>query len=349
MPLVRNYEPLAIRLHEMLANEAEFSFSKIERILGYNLGTTAHKWSAWWSNSPTHPLMKQVLAVGWKTTKVDLRNKIVAFHRTGYPALMKSVKSHTKKRRKKSSVITPEILKTLKLAEIEAKLKAKAKKQLEKEKKFRTRRNNQLKKHTPDFMVDGKGIYFEHIIDNFASKIAKGKTEIYNEASIQYELAIFLREVIPNYKIQLERNVTHFKLAKSKFVKREIDIVIFNKTERKKFAIEIKSPLTQETDQMYKFCEDIKFLEQLKESGFTNTFFLAITPNSRFWTGSSHPSPLNQKFRKEKQLYGTITHPRQNVKVILKGRHKINWLTIDNSTRYFVVRIDHNTVKSPIF
>ena len=134
MPLVRNYEPFAIRLHEMLANEAEFSFSKIERILGYNLGTTAHKWPAWWSNSPTHPLMKQVLKVGWETTKIDLRNKIVAFHRTGYPALVKSRKSNTKKRRKKRSVPTTETI-------------------LKQEKKFRTHRNNQLKKHTPDFMT----------------------------------------------------------------------------------------------------------------------------------------------------------------------------------------------------
>ena len=90
---------------------------------------------------------------------------------------------------------------------------------LEIEKKFKTRRNNQLKQQTPDFTVDGKGIYFEHILEDFVSKIAKGKTKIYNEASIQYELAIFLREVIPNYKIQLERNVSYFKLDKKKYQK----------------------------------------------------------------------------------------------------------------------------------
>jgi len=343
MPLVRDYEPFAIRLHELLANEAEFSFSKIERILGYNLGTTAHKWPAWWSNSPTHPLMKQVLKVGWETTKIDLRNKIVAFHRTGYPALMKSMKSHTKKRRKKRSVITPEILKTLKLAEIEAKLKARAKKQLEKEKNVRTQRNNQLKRQTPDFTVDGKGIHFEHILDDFTSQIAKGKIQIYNEASIQYELAIFLKGIISNYKIQLERNVTHFKLDKKNFVKREIDIVLFNKTKTRKFAIEIKYPTRSsgEPEQMYKFCEDIKFLEQLKESGFTNTFFLAISPNSRFWNAGGKRGSIYEKFRKEKELYGIIANPIRTSEefVTLKGRHKMNWLTIKDSTRYFVVRI----------
>ena len=317
-----DYSPFTTRLYELLDNKAEFSFNKIERILRRNLQQSAYKHKAWWSNSPTHPLMKQVLAVGWETTKVDLRNKIVAFHRTGYPALVKSRKSNTKKRRKKRSVLTTETI-------------------LKQEKKFRTHRNNQLKKHTPDFMVDGKGIYFEHIIDNFASKIAKGKTEIYNEASIQYELAIFLREVIPNYKIQLERNVSYFELNKKHFLKREIDIVLFNTTKTRKFAIEIKYPLSEVPIQMHKFCEDIKFLEQLKESGFTDNFFLAITPQSQFWNGRSKKDTIYEKFRKEKELYGTIKNQIGDSKeeVTLKGRHKINWLTINDSTRYFVMRI----------
>jgi len=155
----------------------------------------------------------------------------------------------------------------------------------EEEKAAKRQINNQLKEQTPDFTVDGKGIYFEHILEDFVSKIAKGKTEIYNEASIQYELAIFLREVIPNYKIQLERNIRYFDLNKKHFLKREIDIVLFNTTKTRKFAIEIKYPLSEVPIQMYKFCEDIKFLEQLKESGFTDNFFLAITPQSHFWNG----------------------------------------------------------------
>ena len=128
-------------------------------------------------------------------------------------------------------------------------------------------------------------------------------------------------------------------------MKKEIDIVIFNKSawggRTRKFAIEIKYPLSQEPEQMYKFCEDIKFLEQLKESGFTNTFFLAITPNSRFWSSGGKRGSIYEKFRKEKELYGMIANPIRTSEAVvtLKGRHKINWLTINDSTRYFVVRV----------
>ena len=214
-------------------------------------------------------------------------------------------------------------------------------KRKEEEKATKRQINNQLKEQTPDFTVDGKGIYFEHILEDFVSQIAKGKTEIYNEASIQYELAIFLREVIPNYKIQLERNVSYFELNKKHFLKREIDIVLFNTTKTRKFAIEIKYPLSEVPIQMYKFCEDIKFLEQLKESGFTDNFFLAITPQSQFWSNYSKKDTIYEKFRKEKELYGTIKNQIGDSKeeVTLKGRHKINWLTINDSTRYFVMRV----------
>ena len=320
---MQDYNAFLMFLHEHRDKEVKCSISSIEQILGQNLQQSAHKHPAWWSNSPTHPLMKKVLEIGWESRNVDLRNKTITFLRTGHPAIVKSVvMAHPKKHRKKLNNLTPEVI-------------------LEIEKKIRTRRNNQLKQQFPDFTVDGKGIYFEHILDDFASQIAKGKTEIYNEASVQYELAIFLREVIPNYKIQLERNVSYFELNKKHFEKREIDIVLFNTTKTRKFAIEIKYPLSEVPIQMYKFCEDIKFLEQLKESGFTDNFFLAITPQSNFWGDRGKTGTIYEKFRKEKELYGTIKNQIGDSKeeVTLKGRHKINWLTINDSTRYFVMRI----------
>nr|AIE98228.1 hypothetical protein [uncultured marine thaumarchaeote KM3_04_H06] len=318
-----DYSPFTTCLYELHADEAEFSFSKIERILGHRLQQSAYKHKAWWSNSPTHLLMKQVLEVGWEKTKIDLRNKIVKFHRTGYPALVKLPKPGTKKPRKRGSVLTTKTI-------------------LKMEDRFKFNRNNKLKRQTPDFTFDGKAIHFEHIVDDFASQISKGEIKIYNEASIQHELASFLR-IIPNYEIQLERNVNYFKLNKKRFVKRDIDIVLFNKTKTRKFAIEIKYPTgnSGEPEQMYKFCEDLRFLEQLKESGFTGAFFLAITSNSRFWRNMRKRGSIYEKFRKEKELYGIIANPirTSEAMVTLKGRHKINWLSINNFTRYFVVRI----------
>ena len=109
-----------------------------------------------------------------------------------------------------------------------------------------------------------------------------------------------------------------------------------------KFAIEIKTPMSGDYPmEMFYFCQDIKFLEQLKESGFTDNFFLAITPQSQFWNGRSKKDTIYEKFRKEKELYGTIKNQIGDSKeeVTLKGRYKINWLTINDFTRYFVMRI----------
>ena len=261
IPAPQDYTSFLKYLKDQHVNEVDCSFEQIEKILGFKLPRSAYKHAAWWSNSPSHPLMAQILEVGWESKYLDLRRKNITFYRSQF-AKEKALKKKPKKRQ--DTVID-----------------------LQKEKEFKIQRNDLLEQQTPDFTVDGQGIYFEHILDDFTSQIAKGKTEIYNEASIQYELAIFLREVIPNYKIQLERNVSYFELNKKHFLKREIDIVLFNTTKTRKFAIEIKYPLSEVPIQMYKFCEDIKFLEQLKESGFTDNFFLAITPQSQFWNGRS--------------------------------------------------------------
>ena len=51
------------------------------------------------------------------------------------------------------------------------------------------------------------------IIEQFIQQVALGSIEIYNEASVQYELAILLRQRLEaSYKVQLERNINYFEL-----------------------------------------------------------------------------------------------------------------------------------------
>jgi hypothetical protein len=303
-------------LKSQTSDSISCTFEQIEQILGKPMSSSAYKHLAWWSNSPTHPLMKEVLSTGWMSKKPNLKNKTISFYKN---SLAKQKAVLTKDKKLKKSVIN-----------------------LEKEEKFRRNRDTQLQNSTPDFVVDSKNIYFEQLIDEFVSHITKGKTEIYNEASVQYELAIFLREKIPNYKIQLERNVKFFNLEKKNFVKKEIDIVLFNKSQNKKFAIEIKYPTSIDyPNQMFHFCQDIKFLEQLKEVGFTDNFFLALTPQSNFWGDNGKEGTIYEKFRKEKELYGEIKNEigDSTEKVNLKSRHKINWLSVNDTIRYFTMRI----------
>ena len=311
-----DYTPFAKYLKSQQNDSILCTFDKIEQILGKSMPSSAYKYLAWWSNSPTHPLMNEVLNAGWMSYRPNLKEKTVLFYKD---SLGKHKGKSLKKEKRKTTTVD-----------------------LSQEKEFKKNRDNLLQNTKPDFVIDGKNVYFEHLIDEFVSHITKGKTEIYNEASVQYELAIFLREKLPNYKIQLERNVKFFNLEKKNFVKKEIDIVLFNHSQTRKFAIEIKFPTSIDyPNQMFHFCQDIKFLEQLKDSGFTDNFFLALTPQSNFWSESGKEGTIYEKFRKEKELYGEIQNNigDSTEKVHLNGRHKINWLSVNDTVRFFVVRV----------
>lgn len=79
------------------------------------------------------------------------------------------------------------------------------------------------------------------------------KVEIYNEFSLQHELGMFLRKKLDSkYKVQFERNISYFfddtqsdlnyKTKNQEFIKKEIDICIFDSSKNEKYAIELKFP-----------------------------------------------------------------------------------------------------------
>lgn len=57
------------------------SFEQIENIIGERLPSSASSYDAWWSNHPSHPLMRLVLDSGWTKTSLDLDNRQVTFSR----------------------------------------------------------------------------------------------------------------------------------------------------------------------------------------------------------------------------------------------------------------------------
>ena len=68
----------------------------------------------------------------------------------------------------------------------------------------------------------GKHMNLMPFLQEFAEPISEGKIAIYNEASVQFELALFLRKALGNkYKIQLERNIDYFGLNKRKYIKKK--------------------------------------------------------------------------------------------------------------------------------
>ena len=74
------------------------------------------------------------------------------------------------------------------------------------------------------------------LLYEFMARVEREEIEVYNEFSLQHELGIFLREQLPGYKVQFERNTKFFGISGT--IKHEIDVVVFNDVKR--YAVELK-------------------------------------------------------------------------------------------------------------
>ena len=179
----------------------------------------------------------------------------------------------------------------------------------------------------------------EHLIKEFAAEVAERRVEIYNEFSLQHELGIFLRGKIPASKIQFERNVSYFGLRKSEFVKREIDISIFSNKANPDVAIELKYPRNgQYPEQMFSFCKDVEFAEQLRASGFKEAYVVIFAEDHLFYEGSQ--DGIYGFFRGGRNLSGKIMKPtgKQNAEVNIKGSYSVAWNAVSGKLKYTVIK-----------
>ncbi len=208
---------------------------------------------------------------------------------------------------------------------------------------------------------------FNQIIDEFLNHyLIDEEIEIYNEISFQIELGLFLRNKFPNEKIEFERNVKKLGLTiplkknLEEAMKKEIDIYLYHKKDKKKrFAIEVKFPLNGETpEEMYQFVLDIKFMQMLKDMGFSKTYTVVLAIDKTYHTGSHQGRNIDdyifKYFRyfptKGEVLTGKIYKPTGQYKgkkyIDLKDKiYKINWLpwynhTANTNSKYYIVSID---------
>ena len=291
----------------------KIKFSEIEDICKGRLPHSAYLYHAWWSNSDSHPLMKVVLSKSWFSSDLDLKNQTVRLNkgRTQKPKMKNNYK------KEKIHINSRPIL------------------------DLKNKPANTALVNDYDFISDNKKILFHDLLNEFVKEISLKKIEVYNEASIQHELALLLRKNLNDYKVQFERNVSAFGLNKQIFVKKEIDLVIFKKDKSEAYAIEIKFPRQKAyPNQMLMICEDIKFLEQLKNANFTKCFFLAFADDGNFWNDKGGRT-IYQKFRKEKRLEGKFEGKinGKHIKLNFDSSYRINWKSIDECTRYFLVTV----------
>jgi len=76
--------PNYLQFEEYLSKKNDsikIEFAEIEKIVG-NLPKSAYEYKEWWSNHPSHPLMKVVLKNGWKQKNLDLFLKKIEFYQS---------------------------------------------------------------------------------------------------------------------------------------------------------------------------------------------------------------------------------------------------------------------------
>lgn len=164
--------------------------------------------------------------------------------------------------------------------------------------------------------------------DDLTIEFNAKKRGIYNEFSLQFELGMFLRSRLgKNYVVEFERNVQCFGLDKSQTVKKELDIVVFNKGLNKglteKYAIELKFPRVDNdghTDELDRFEEDEKCVKALVNNGFNAAYQLVLTDDPLYIQKSS-----NKKGRPPKE---------ENKSKWAKYRADNFWEDLQGQTKY---------------
>ena len=181
-----------------------------------------------------------------------------------------------------------------------------------------------------------------NLVSDFFQVIIDEQIEIYNEFSLQHELGIYLRKRIPEYKVQFERNISYFSNENST-IKKEIDISIFSRDMREKYAIELKYPVNgQYPEQMYSFVKDIKFMEELVERGFTQNCCVALVSSRPFYKGINEEG-IYRYFRIEHSVYGEVFKPtgadKNKESIMIFGKYDFKWQNLDEKRKYYIIEI----------
>lgn len=181
------------------------------------------------------------------------------------------------------------------------------------------------------------------LIEEFMRLVARSDVEIYNEFSLQHELGIFLRATLPDSKVEFERNINHFKLRKKDFIKKEMDISISDRNSGELWGVvELKYPRNgQVPEQMYSFCKDISFIEQMVQAGIKMGAFVAVVDDPLFYSGNSEG--IYSMFRSEALIHGKITKPTgaKNSQVYINGAYHAMWNDITNKSKWCCIEVNN--------
>jgi hypothetical protein len=191
---------------------------------------------------------------------------------------------------------------------------------------------------------------FSTVIKKFIEYAKNNRLEIYNEFSLQFELAFYLRKVLgKNFKIQLERN-TSFLNLQCDLIKKEIDILLFKdiRALNEVFIVELKTVIDQSRARpitVFNWIKDLKFLEQLKSAGVGGCYSLFVTNNDLLISNSKRAnttSILLPDFRKGK-IQGTYSShsksPKKGESICLSSEYTYKWEEFVNGQKFFLLDV----------
>jgi hypothetical protein len=194
----------------------------------------------------------------------------------------------------------------------------------------------EIRKNTAGNAMD----FLDNLIESFAASLAEGRVEIYNEFSLQHEIGHLLRVELPSHKVQFERNVSFFFSGNLPFTKREIDICAYSPDRRElAYAIELKYPRNgQYPEQMFSFCKDLRFVEELREAGFSNAALVIFADDELFYRGTG--VGIYEYFRSGRLLNGCIRKPTgaMDAYVTIRGGYQVKWIPVAGSLCYTMIK-----------
>ena len=216
----------------------------------------------------------------------------------------------------------------------------------------------------------GSQIIKNWLID-FTKQVQSGNITFHNEASLLVNLVCFLRQILKSnpayegYKVDVEANIAQAVKCpnfKTRCGKRNIDVVIFHgdsiidlSTSEDKYAIELKFPTNgQYPEQMFKFIQDIAFMEEAQGLGntmqnaswFNGSFCLTFADDPNFYhqTGRKVSKSIYKYFRNcpNPPITGQIANPIANSnpkQLNIVRTYTVNWIpsstSPNNTLKYY--------------
>lgn len=171
-----------------------------------------------------------------------------------------------------------------------------------------------------------------------------------SEFTLQFRICRFLQSMDSNLIIELESNINRHSLKD--LTKKEIDIE-YQKNKNRYSCIELKyiRDLGSYNIGMFRFYEDIKFVEELIDSGkfqngycvlFTSIKELYTSPNRKLNPKNKENLILYESFRIDKQLSGTVslkTGTLDNT-ISINGKYNLDWLDFDIGVKSCIIEIN---------